>query len=552
MIECRNLVRDFGEFRAVDGVSFHVPRGKICALLGPNGAGKSTIMKMLAGLLAPTAGTVSVDALDPVKAPLELKRICGILPEGLGLFDDLTVEEHLQLSGPIYGLSAGETSTRGDQLLRLLDLEHGRDTFLSECSHGMRKKTALALALLHNPRVLFLDEPFEGIDPVTSKTIRDLLAAIAGRGITIFLTSHILSIVDRLAGQILMLRKGRIVWNSEISKVRTAAGGFVLRPGGTTAHGRSGMVEVAAVLKALGRVVWRDLRSYNSLIGNNFFLFVLLLAQQLSAGLFFILILGLLLLFPLSADPLAKVPRERLEAWPIARRGRVALRLGSMLLSPAAWITVAVVVKTSSIAAGASFLALAACAQATGVLGARLIARAPQWDALRWIPEFPGRWGGLVSKDLRQMLRVLDFYLALLLSLSGILYRLLGRPADPEAFPILAIMVILALSTYGQCLFGLDWPVDGSATGCYRCEAGRRWPPRMQRSCCWRWRWSPLWTRSPDSPQRWRHWLLAITPRCTRRCRRSAGGSPVAHCFPQDCCRRWPCSGWVWARAATV
>jgi ABC-2 type transport system ATP-binding protein len=219
LIECQNLVRDFGEFRAVDRVSFQIPPGRICALLGPNGAGKSTIMKMLAGLLTPTGGTVSVAGLDPAKASLELKRIIGILPEGLGLFDDLTVEEHLALSGPIYGLSARETQARGDQLLRLLALEHGRHTFLSECSHGMRKKTALALALLHNPRVLFLDEPFEGVDPVTSKTIRDLLAAIAGRGITIFLTSHILSIVDRLAGQILMLRKGRIVWNSEIAEV---------------------------------------------------------------------------------------------------------------------------------------------------------------------------------------------------------------------------------------------------------------------------------------------------------------------------------------------
>jgi ABC-2 type transport system ATP-binding protein len=219
LIECQNLTRDFGEFRAVGGVSFHIPRGTICALLGPNGAGKSTIVKMLTGLLPPTAGTVSVAGLDPVKDALALKRICGILPEGLGLFDDLTIEEHLALSGPIYGLSKGETAARGDQLLRLLDLEHGRHTFLSECSHGMRKKTSLALALLHNPRVLFLDEPFEGVDPVTSKTIRDLLAAIAGRGITIFLTSHILSIVDRLAGQILMLRKGRIVWNSEISEV---------------------------------------------------------------------------------------------------------------------------------------------------------------------------------------------------------------------------------------------------------------------------------------------------------------------------------------------
>ena len=219
MIECRNLVRDFGEFRAVDGVSFSVPRGTICALLGPNGAGKSTIVKMLTGLLPPTAGTVSVAGLDPGKDTLELRKIYGILPEGLGLFDDLTIEEHLALSGPIYGLSARETARRADQLLRLLDLEQGRHTFLSECSHGMRKKTSLALALLHNPRVLFLDEPFEGVDPVTSKTIRDLLAAIAGRGITIFLTSHILSIVDRLAGQILMLRKGSIVWNSEISEV---------------------------------------------------------------------------------------------------------------------------------------------------------------------------------------------------------------------------------------------------------------------------------------------------------------------------------------------
>ena len=120
------------------------------------------------------------------------------------------------------------------------------------------------------------------------------------------------------------------------------------------------MAGIAAVLRALGRVVWRDLRSYQSVTGNNFFLFVLLLAQQLSASVFFALILGLLLLFPLSADPLAKVPRERLESWPISRRGRIAVRLGSMALSPAAWITVAIVAKTSSIAIGAGFLALAA------------------------------------------------------------------------------------------------------------------------------------------------------------------------------------------------
>ena len=135
------------------------------------------------------------------------------------MFPSLTVEEHLHLCGPIYGVEPEATRARTDQLLRVLALEDGRHTFLDQCSHGMRKKTALAMALLHNPRVLFLDEPFEGIDPVTGKTIRDLLAAIAARGVTVFLTSHILSIVDRLAQQIVMIRAGRIVLNSATAEL---------------------------------------------------------------------------------------------------------------------------------------------------------------------------------------------------------------------------------------------------------------------------------------------------------------------------------------------
>jgi ABC-2 type transport system ATP-binding protein len=219
MIHCRNLSKRFGDFTAVDSVSFDVPAGTICALLGPNGAGKSTLMKMLAGLLAPTSGAVTLDGLDPQAQPLAVRRFSGILPERLGLFDDLTVEEHLHLCGPIYGVKADATRARTDQLLRVLALEDGSHTFLDQCSHGMRKKTALAMALLHNPRVLFLDEPFEGIDPVTGKSIRDLLAAIAARGVTVFLTSHILSIVDRLAQQIVMIRAGRIVLNSAIAEL---------------------------------------------------------------------------------------------------------------------------------------------------------------------------------------------------------------------------------------------------------------------------------------------------------------------------------------------
>lgn len=171
-------------------------------------------MKMLTGLLAPTSGDATVAGFDVRNEPLAIKGVAGILPEGLGLFDHLTIDEHLLLSGPIYGLSATETRFRADQLLEALGLSEARHTFADQSSHGMRKKTSLALALLHNPRVLFLDEPFEGIDPVTANTIASLLHTISRRGITVFLTSHALSIVDRLADRILVIREGKIVWQS--------------------------------------------------------------------------------------------------------------------------------------------------------------------------------------------------------------------------------------------------------------------------------------------------------------------------------------------------
>src|SRR5262249_31484129 len=156
----------------------------ICAFLGPNGAGKSTTVKMMTGLLAPTSGEVKVCGIEPAAHPVEIKRQIGVLPEDLGLFDDLTVEEHLLLTGSIYGLDKKETRARTAQLLHALSLEHGRNTFAAACSHGMRKKTAFAMALLPNPRVLFLDEPFEAVDPVTSKIMRDLLESAARHGIT--------------------------------------------------------------------------------------------------------------------------------------------------------------------------------------------------------------------------------------------------------------------------------------------------------------------------------------------------------------------------------
>lgn len=219
MISCRELTRTFGSFTAVDRLTFEVAPGTICAFLGPNGAGKSTTVKMLCGLLPSTSGDATIGGLNIKTDPLAIKRRIGVLPENLGLFDDLTVEEHLLLTGDIYGLPRNESRTRIEQLLATLDLTGGRHTFANRCSHGMRKKTAFAMALLPNPEVLFLDEPFEAIDPVTSAIMRDLLLGAAARGITVFFTSHILSVVERIAHQIVMIRGGGIVWNSSSAEL---------------------------------------------------------------------------------------------------------------------------------------------------------------------------------------------------------------------------------------------------------------------------------------------------------------------------------------------
>lgn len=217
MISCQNLSKSYGDFNAVLKASFEVQAGTICALLGPNGAGKSTIVKLLTGLTEPSSGIAMVGGIS-VKSDA-LRSIIGVLPESLALFDALTVEEHLQLTGAAYKLRTDDIRLRGEQLLRVLRLQNGKDTFIRQCSYGMKKKTALAMALLPNPQVLFLDEPFEGIDPITAETIRVQLRAIARKGVTVLLTSHILSLVDRVADQVVMINRGQIVWNSRLNEL---------------------------------------------------------------------------------------------------------------------------------------------------------------------------------------------------------------------------------------------------------------------------------------------------------------------------------------------
>jgi ABC-2 type transport system ATP-binding protein len=217
-IEARGLTKKFGSFAAVHDLNLRVPSGVIFGFLGPNGSGKSTTVKMLTGLLTPTAGEVMI-AGEPVTVEnFELKRKIGVLPEDDALFRALTIWEHLEMSGPIYGLDHKETEARATQLLRHLDLWQGRGTYVEQASFGMRKKCALAMALLHNPRILFLDEPFEGIDPGSSRNIKDLLLMLAQKGATIFVTSHILEVVERLVGQYAIIIDGEIVCHQTVEE----------------------------------------------------------------------------------------------------------------------------------------------------------------------------------------------------------------------------------------------------------------------------------------------------------------------------------------------
>ncbi len=219
VIFCQELIKNFGAFRAVDQISFYVKQGTICAFLGPNGAGKSTTVKMLTGQIQPTSGIVKILGCDFGKDGNSIRSRMGVLPENLGLFDDLTIEEHLLLTGDIYGLSRSVTRERTEELLDLLDLSEDRHRFARQCSHGMRKKTSFAMAVIHNPPVLFLDEPFEAVDPVAAQSMQSILRQAAQRGTTIFLTSHILSMIQQLADQVMMIRSGKIVWNSRLSEV---------------------------------------------------------------------------------------------------------------------------------------------------------------------------------------------------------------------------------------------------------------------------------------------------------------------------------------------
>jgi ABC-2 type transport system ATP-binding protein len=223
-VETTGLTRDFGSFRAVDHVGLAVPAGSFYGFLGPNGAGKSTTIKCLTGLLRPTSGTIRILGLDLEASAIEVKRRIGVVPEDLALFDRLTAQETLAFVAQVHGLDEATTQSRSADLLELMELTSAARTMVADFSHGMRKKLSLAVALLPGPRLLFLDEPFEGIDAVASRQIKELLHSFTSRGGTVFLTSHILEIVERLSTHIGVIAQGRLVAQGPIDELRATSG----------------------------------------------------------------------------------------------------------------------------------------------------------------------------------------------------------------------------------------------------------------------------------------------------------------------------------------
>jgi len=219
-IQTQKLTRRFGNLTAVDNMDLQVAAGQFFGFLGPNGAGKSTTIKMLTGLLAPTAGSMQLLGLDFAANSVEVKRQIGVVPEGMGLFERLTGGEYLQFVGRMYGLDRATTQRRSQELLEFMQLDDRPKTMIADYSHGMQKKLALAAAVIHGPRILFLDEPFEGVDALAAGALKSLLAHMTERGTTIFLTSHVLEIVERLCSHVAIIHQGRLVAQGSLDELR--------------------------------------------------------------------------------------------------------------------------------------------------------------------------------------------------------------------------------------------------------------------------------------------------------------------------------------------
>ncbi len=219
-LSIRGLAKRFGEKVAVDNINLDVPAGSFYGLVGPNGAGKTTTLSMATGLLRPDFGQVSVHGLDVWAQPLEAKKLMGLLPDGVRLFDRLSGEQLVTYAGLLRGMDKDTVALRVKDLLAALDLTRDAGTLVVDYSAGMRKKIALAAALIHAPRLLVLDEPFESVDPVSAANIRDILHDYVNSGGTVIVSSHVMDLVQRMCDHVAVIAGGKVLAAGTVDEVR--------------------------------------------------------------------------------------------------------------------------------------------------------------------------------------------------------------------------------------------------------------------------------------------------------------------------------------------
>lgn len=225
MIVCDNLTKCFGSLTAVENISFRVKEGELFGFLGPNGAGKTTTIKMMCGLLKPTSGSVYIGGFDAQREPLKAKGILGYIPDNPFLYDKLTGREYLDFMADLYSIVLPDRRRRVDDLLRLFELEGKGNELIQGYSRGMRQKIALAGALIHTPKVIFLDEPTVGLDPKGSRMMQDILRELCRRGTTVFISTHILEIAEHMCDRAAIVNKGRVIALGTMEELRAFAEG---------------------------------------------------------------------------------------------------------------------------------------------------------------------------------------------------------------------------------------------------------------------------------------------------------------------------------------
>jgi ABC-2 type transport system ATP-binding protein len=251
LIETHNLIKRYGDKVAVDNVSFDVYQGEVFGFLGPNGAGKTTTIKVIVGLLQPTSGTVKVAGYDVQAQPMLAKASSGYVPDTPNLYAKLTGRELLRFVGDLYNMDRARVARRIDELLRMFDLTGAADDTVDSYSHGMQQKTSLAAALMHDPKVLILDEPTVGLDPKSARLIKDILRRLADRGAAVMLSTHILEIAERMCDRIGIINKGQLIAVGTMNELRTldATGRTSLEDIFLSLTGGAEEAEIAEILK---------------------------------------------------------------------------------------------------------------------------------------------------------------------------------------------------------------------------------------------------------------------------------------------------------------